>query len=305
MHERRARKIHGLVAEQPAHGLRARAGDVGQRRGHAGLPDAVRGARPHRPAARRRAASPRTRTRTASCASAPSERVNQPATRGAAARVRAGRRDRRPRASGCRRGARPARRRSPGRGPCPRRARRCRGRSAPAPRSRSAAGIPGPSSSTSSSTGAASPPRSATRTSPPARPCRAEFSSRLSSSMRRLSGSPSTHGPWRRRVERRADLRVAAAQVDERGVGELGEVDALGARGRPGLAAGERLELLDERRQAPRVGTRRVDRAGRELASRLVSGVRSSWPASAAKRRALSSACAGPRRRRRAARASR
>ena len=88
---------------------------------------------------------------------------------------------------------------------------------------------------------------------------------------------------------------MAAAQVDERRVGELGEVDALGPRGRPGLAARERLELLDERRQAARVDLRAARaRPVARFASRLVSGVRSSWPASAAKRRALSSACALP-----------
>ena len=81
--------------------------------------------------------------------------------------------------------------------------------------------------------GAASPSRSETRTWPPGRPCRAAFSSRLSSSIRRLSVSPLTHRPVRRRVEARLDLGVPAPQVEDRRVGELGEVDGLGARGRP------------------------------------------------------------------------
>ena len=41
MHERRARKIRGLVDGAAAVGARDRAGAVGQRRGHAGVPDAV------------------------------------------------------------------------------------------------------------------------------------------------------------------------------------------------------------------------------------------------------------------------
>ena len=59
-HRRRADKIHGLIAERPAHRLRARPGAVRRHRGHAGLPDAVRGARPRRPAAER---GPRARGR--------------------------------------------------------------------------------------------------------------------------------------------------------------------------------------------------------------------------------------------------
>ena len=54
MHDRRARKIAGLIAEQPVDRPRDRARAVGQRRGHPGLPDALRGPRPRRPAARRR-----------------------------------------------------------------------------------------------------------------------------------------------------------------------------------------------------------------------------------------------------------
>ena len=50
----------------PAHRLRARPGPVGQRRGHAGLPDAERGARPRRPAGgARRGARARARRRRA------------------------------------------------------------------------------------------------------------------------------------------------------------------------------------------------------------------------------------------------
>ena len=41
LHERRAAKICGLLAERPRTRLRDRPGAVGQRRGHAGLPDAV------------------------------------------------------------------------------------------------------------------------------------------------------------------------------------------------------------------------------------------------------------------------
>ena len=55
LHERRAEKIHGLIAAAAAHRARDRPGAVGQRRRHAGLPDALGGARPRRPAARRRA----------------------------------------------------------------------------------------------------------------------------------------------------------------------------------------------------------------------------------------------------------
>ena len=53
-----------------AHRARDRARAVGQRRGHAGLPDAVGGARPRRPAARRRHASSKASS-TGSCASSP------------------------------------------------------------------------------------------------------------------------------------------------------------------------------------------------------------------------------------------
>ncbi len=52
-----------------AHRLRARPGDLGQRRRHPGLPDPLRGDRPRRPADRRRAACARSPTATASCAS--------------------------------------------------------------------------------------------------------------------------------------------------------------------------------------------------------------------------------------------
>ena len=56
LHARRAEKIRRLIAATgPLHGLRDRAVAVGQRRGHAGLPDAVRGARARRPARQRRA----------------------------------------------------------------------------------------------------------------------------------------------------------------------------------------------------------------------------------------------------------
>ena len=69
LHERRADKIAGLIEEQPALGLRDRAGAVGQRRGHAGLPHALRGARPRRPAARGRARGRARPGPAASCAS--------------------------------------------------------------------------------------------------------------------------------------------------------------------------------------------------------------------------------------------
>ena len=56
-------------ARGAALGARDRAGDLGQRRGHAGVPDAERGARPRRPAAGARRGR-RDRARTASCGSA-------------------------------------------------------------------------------------------------------------------------------------------------------------------------------------------------------------------------------------------
>ncbi len=68
MHARRAEKIRRLIAARAADGARDRAGAVGQRRGHAGLPDAVGGARPRRPAAAATGASSKPRP-TASCAS--------------------------------------------------------------------------------------------------------------------------------------------------------------------------------------------------------------------------------------------
>ena len=53
MHARRAEKIRRPDRQGPADGLRDRRVAVGQRRGHAGLPDAVRGARARRPARHR------------------------------------------------------------------------------------------------------------------------------------------------------------------------------------------------------------------------------------------------------------
>ena len=61
-HERRKEKIYGLIAEQPAHRLRARPGALGQRRRHPGLPHPLRGDRPRRPA-RQRGARARGRRR--------------------------------------------------------------------------------------------------------------------------------------------------------------------------------------------------------------------------------------------------
>ena len=55
MHRRRAERILRLIADGAAHRARDRAGAVGQRRRHAGLPDPLRGARARRPAARGRA----------------------------------------------------------------------------------------------------------------------------------------------------------------------------------------------------------------------------------------------------------
>ena len=55
----------------PAHGLRDRPGAVGQRRRDPGLPDALRGDRPRRPAGRRRAASARSPTATSSASRRP------------------------------------------------------------------------------------------------------------------------------------------------------------------------------------------------------------------------------------------
>ena len=54
LHERRAEKIAGLIAEHPQHRARDRPAAVGQRGGHPGLPDPLGGARPRRPAAPRR-----------------------------------------------------------------------------------------------------------------------------------------------------------------------------------------------------------------------------------------------------------
>ena len=96
---------------------------------------------------------------------------------------------------------------------------------------------------------------------------------------------PRDHRPVRRRVETRLHLGVPAPEIEDRGIGELGEVHGLGARGRPGLAARQRLELLDERRQPARVATRRLHRAGREVRlearqrrTQLVAGVRGEAP---------------------------
>ena len=55
MHDRRARKVLQDARGRPADGVRDRAGHVGQRRGHAGISDALRGARAPRPAGPRRA----------------------------------------------------------------------------------------------------------------------------------------------------------------------------------------------------------------------------------------------------------
>ncbi|HZB30798.1 MAG TPA: MBL fold metallo-hydrolase [Streptosporangiaceae bacterium] len=52
LHRRSAEKIHHLIEQRPNSAYEI-AGAVGQRRGHAGLPDAVRGARPPRHADRR------------------------------------------------------------------------------------------------------------------------------------------------------------------------------------------------------------------------------------------------------------
>ena len=55
LHAAARAKIHGLIAERPRTAYEIAQRDVGQRRRHPGLPDALRGARPRRPAARRRA----------------------------------------------------------------------------------------------------------------------------------------------------------------------------------------------------------------------------------------------------------
>ena len=54
LHQRRAEKLHGADRRAPPHRLRAGPGAVGQHRRDPGLPDAERGAGPHRPAAHRR-----------------------------------------------------------------------------------------------------------------------------------------------------------------------------------------------------------------------------------------------------------
>ena len=55
LHRRRAEKLRRPDRRAAAHRVRAGAGAVGQRRRHPGVPDAVRGGRPRRPADRRRA----------------------------------------------------------------------------------------------------------------------------------------------------------------------------------------------------------------------------------------------------------
>ena len=58
MHRRRATRILADPRRRAAHRLRDRAPDVGQRRGHAGLPDALGGPRTHGPARPKRRRSP-------------------------------------------------------------------------------------------------------------------------------------------------------------------------------------------------------------------------------------------------------
>ena len=53
MHRRRADKIHRLVVERPRTAYEVAAGALGEHRRDAGVPDALGGARPHGPAARR------------------------------------------------------------------------------------------------------------------------------------------------------------------------------------------------------------------------------------------------------------
>ena len=98
--------------------------------------------------------------------------------------------------------------------------------------------------------------------------------------------------PPRRTRSRRAG--VAAARVGERGVGERRRRRAGCARDGAGVAARERLQPVEQRGEAREVAldARAHALAGRvpcrsaaRLARRLVSGVRSSWPASAVKRR--------------------
>jgi hypothetical protein len=71
--------------------------------------------------------------------------------------------------------------------------------------------------------------------------------------------------PGGRRLEPRVDPRMSRARTDHRAVGQLAEVDVLGPRRRPGLTAGELLQLLHEGGEPVGVALGRTGRAGREV----------------------------------------
>ena len=168
-------------------------------------------------------------------------------------------------------------------------------------RSRSASAMPGPSSSTISS-GAAVPPgraaSSVTRTWPSGRPWRTAFSTRLSASSRSPGSQPSIATGASGSSALRSQARVALDGRGRRGVDDLGEVD-LGELERPGVAARQGLQAVEELDEAPLLGQRVAEHLRAALGRAGRGGARAStaWPAR------WSAACAarGPRRRRSAA----
>ena len=166
-------------------------------------------------------------------------------------------------------------------------------------RSRSASGTPGPSSSTRQRR---APVVSVDVDGAPGRPWRAAFSSRLSTSERRPGSQPRSRTGVVGQIGARRSCRGGARATAHRGVGDLGEVD-LGrapARRRRGRAPAGRRAARRAGAAArappshPRALLGRRSRDGgpatRASPGSLVSGVRSSCPASAAKRRVASSA---------------
>ena len=107
---------------------------------------------------------------------------------------------------------------------------------------------------------------------------------------RRPVASPMTVSSWRV-AEGEVHVRVAAARVGERRVGHVTDVHGL-VRDRAGVAAGEGLERVEERGEPRHVALElRQDLLVRTVPQRSdvgpdaeVSGVRSSWPASAVNR---------------------
>ena len=194
-----------------------------------------------------------------------------------------------------RRGAPPGLRRSRAPGPCPRRARRCRARSGPARARARSAGIPGPSSSTTSSAPPAIRPSASRR--PARRAARGAPSSRAGCRAASAGSPVRRRRPGRGRVRRTSRAprggagcrsRIAASASSARSTGSRARPAGRPRRARAPAAARRALSACARRSRA--ASTAPVAR----FASRLVSGVRSSCPASAAKRRALSSAARCP-----------